>query len=129
MILEDKLKEIQEKLLEGLEEAFSDYADTVEEQSKVLVPVDTGALKESFFKEVKVSSGRIGLNIGYDEKDELGYAVIVHEHPEYRHEPPTRNKFLEIPLKNNLRNLKKSVEEEVGKALKSIKTEEVTIDG
>jgi hypothetical protein len=70
-------------------------------ESQVLVPVNTGALKESGVfipAQEMVPDGempRAYINYGNEEVD---YAVYVHEELENAHEAPTQAKYLEQPL-------------------------------
>lgn len=67
------------------------------ETSQILVPVDTGDLKESGFIDVEVSpKGRsITGTVGYGENNMPPYTLIVHEDLTVFHEVPTQAKFLE----------------------------------
>lgn len=64
-------------------------------RSQELVPVDTGALKQSGFLVVQRTKGKIQAEIGYARANKPNYAVFVHENLNMRHKAPTQAKFLE----------------------------------
>lgn len=65
------------------------------DESQVLVPVDTGALKASGFIEVAKTSRGVQAIVGYGANGSPPYTIIVHENLEFHHMPPTQAKFLE----------------------------------
>ncbi len=70
-------------------------------ESRRLVPVDTQRLRSTAFVKGPTRSALGGFEIlaGYD----TDYAVFVHEVPA-RHDPPTRDRFLEIPMDARFRS-------------------------
>ena len=95
------LKGTSKEMHPAMKGSFSESMKKVFEESQYLVPVDTGALKES---------GRLITNVP-DEEDEhkaavaieygnelVTYAMIVHEDLQYQHTSPTQAKFLEVPF-------------------------------
>lgn len=67
------------------------------ETSQMLVPVDTGDLKESGFIDVDRSPRGRSITgvVGYGDNGFPHYALLVHENLEFFHEYPTQAKFLE----------------------------------
>lgn len=87
----------------GFEAGLGDAGDYLLEKSQAVVPVDTGALKESGFVESEGSGYGTVVTVGYAEE----YAPLVHEF--------SRNgrKFLEGPARKNKSALRKIVGEAV----------------
>lgn len=75
------------------------------ELSQELVPVDTGALKESGYLE----KDKNAVAIGYAKGGNPDYATIVHEDPDKPHKAPTQYKFLQLPLEQDFENVKARV--------------------
>jgi hypothetical protein len=73
--------------------------DPIFATSQYYVPVDTGKLKKSGFKEVGTFRGRPRGIVGYAKGGDPHYATIVHEDMEMSHKPPTSAKFLERAFK------------------------------
>lgn len=81
-------------LLEALQPTF--------DKSQQYVPLLTGRLKESGYLEgTKTASGGT-VTIGYGKAGDPGYAVFVHEMTGYYHKPPTRAKFLQAALEEDM---------------------------
>lgn len=94
-----------EKFTEALAKRLEDYVgglaakmervlDVVEEHSQKLVPVDTGATKASFYREVIIEDDRIIARAGYDRENQLPYIVYIHEIPYNFKEVGAENRFL-----------------------------------
>ena len=73
-------------------------ANTVLNESKKIVPVDTGTLKSSGkVSPPKVVEGAVEVEISYGGAASQ-YAGIVHEDPTAKHAPGKTFKYLEIPV-------------------------------
>lgn len=79
------------------------------DESQILVPVKTGALKASGFLKTGKFRGVTTAEIGYGAGGDPFYATKVHEDLDVFHKPPTQAKFLEQPLRANINNIKNSV--------------------
>lgn len=88
-------------LLEAFESTF--------EISQERVPVKTGDLKDSGYLEKTQFRGSGRVDIGYAKGGIPDYAVMVHEIPEYHHEPPTSDKFLQGPLEEDIENIQQRI--------------------
>lgn len=66
-----------DKIKQQMEEAL----DIVEETTMRYVPVDTGATKESFYREVEVTADAIIGRAGYNRDGRLDYVGVIHEDP------------------------------------------------
>lgn len=76
------------------------------DESQVLVPQRTGALKASGF--LRVASGRTGniwVEMGYADGGNPFYGAYVHEMVSIPHKAPTQAKFLEKPLNDHMLDL------------------------
>lgn len=73
-------------------------AETVLNESKKIVPVDTGVLKNSgAVSPPQIEPGAVEVEITYGGAA-APYALYVHEDPDARHEPGKTYKYLEIPV-------------------------------
>ena len=73
-------------------------ANNIMTDSKRLVPVDLGTLKNSGYAALpEARRGRVAVEIGYGGPA-ADYALAQHEHTEYRHPEGGEAKFLEKPV-------------------------------
>lgn len=73
-------------------------AEGVMNESKRIVPVDTGALRSSGqVKTPRITKRKVIVELGYGDSS-VDYATRVHDNVNLRHEPPGQSKFLEKPL-------------------------------
>lgn len=85
--------------IRDLEQAVFGTANAVLNESKKIVPVDTGTLKDSGRVErPKVDEDGIEVEITYGGAASR-YALIVHENMNARHADGKSAKYLEIPVK------------------------------
>lgn len=85
--------------IRDLEQAVHGTANTVLNESKKIVPVDKGTLKDSGRVErPKVDGDGVEVEIGYGGAAS-DYALIVHENMNARHADGKSAKYLEIPVK------------------------------
>lgn len=87
--------------------AVKKIANEVLRLSQFEVPHDTGALQNSGHTE---SSGEFEESVGYNKV----YAARLHEHPEYSFQGGRKGKYLEDPIKHNLRAFKEIYKQIVG---------------
>lgn len=96
-----------------VERALFAEAQTVLNESKKIVPVDTGTLKNSGRVErPKVSQKETSIEITYGGAA-AGYALFVHENPTARHAPGKTYKFLEIPAMAHADKFVQSVQDRI----------------
>jgi hypothetical protein len=76
----------------------------------VYCPVDTGALRDSAYAEATGRGKNPRVEVGFAKGGSPRYAVYVHEMVEQYHEPPTRSKFLQAALMEDLDGLKARLE-------------------
>lgn len=86
------------------------------EKSKVYCPKDKGladplSLVNSARLTVTKKNDTVVASMSYGAKGMPFYAVFVHEIMRYRHAPPTRAKFLEAAVKEDLHNIKDRLSE------------------
>lgn len=70
-------------------------------KSQEYCPVDTGALVDSGYLVLTASRGHPTVSMGYGFGGQPEYTVRVHENMEWRHEPPTRAKWLQVALEED----------------------------
>lgn len=84
----------------ALLQATTHSAYDIFEDSQMIVPVDTGALRASGqVRPPKVEGTTVEVVIGYGGPA-VDYAIYVHEDLEANHAPGTTAKYLEIPVTN-----------------------------
>lgn len=82
----------------ALVEATMHSAFEMFEDSQMIVPVDTGALRASGqVRPPQVQGARVEVEIGYGGAA-APYGIYVHEDLEANHAPGTSAKYLEIPV-------------------------------
>lgn len=86
--------------------ALNDVADEVLRLSSREVPHDTGELQNS----AEVEQGFDEVTVGYNKV----YAARLHEHPEYNFQKGRKGKYLEDPIKNNLRVFREYIVKSMG---------------
>lgn len=96
--IEDVTPEI---LLDALKPTF--------EKSQEYCPVDTGAMKESGYLEIVEYRRRPTVQIGYGFGGVPPYTATVHENLEWRHEEPTRAKWLQVALDEDASEIEERV--------------------
>lgn len=102
------------------EVAVHQAAETILDASRDLVPVDTGALRDSG----RVSQDGLEATISYgaedgagrDGQDTAAYAVPQHERMDFTH-PNGQAKFLEVPLHANAERAAEIIAAELRRAL------------
>lgn len=99
---EYKLARIIKKINDATPQALEYALEPMFDKSWYYVPVDTGQLKLSGFLEAEQTPRGATAVIGYAADGNPGYAVFVHEMIGYRHESPTRSKFLEAAMYEHL---------------------------
>lgn len=77
--------------------------------SQLYVPVETGALKKSGNLSMVERFGITVAEITYAKNGRPFYANFVHEISEYSHIAPTRAKFLEAAVRQDMENIKERV--------------------
>lgn len=96
--MEKKARSSQKKLEIGLVRAGL----FLQRESQKVVPVDTGALKNSAFtRKIKNIAGAVDVAVGYTQS----YAIFVHENLNARHKPGKIAKYLETPARIHRKKL------------------------
>lgn len=72
------------------------------EKSQVYVPKDTMELHDSGYLEVLSFRGNPRVEMGYAKGGKPGYAMYVHEITSYAHKSPTRAKFLQSAVDEDI---------------------------
>ena len=100
------------RIAEATHTAVNNVADEVLRLSQFEVPHDTGQLQNT--GHVEAGKDDLQAIVGYNKV----YAARLHEHPEYRFQKGRKGKYLEDPIKNNLKTFLKFIQETVAKAIK-----------
>ena len=93
--LENKMRAFNQMALQASEGAVNAALTPIYERSQELVPVKTGALKESGFVDVQTTRKGVVGEVGYSPRGDPFYGVLVHELVELAHADPTSAKFLQ----------------------------------
>ena len=110
--LRDVLTAVKQQSPEILEAALRPTFDLSQEY----VPKKTGRLMRSGFLEVTQNPvtptlGRVTATIGYGKSGDPPYTVFVHEMLETFHAPPTRAKFLQAAVEEDIGNIESRLAE------------------
>lgn len=96
----------------ALERGLVKAGKFLQRESQKIVPVDTGALKNSAFTRKRwAGTKRVDVLVGYT----MSYAIYVHENPHATHKKGKTWKFLEIPLRKFKGKLREIIETELKK--------------
>lgn len=77
--------------------------------SMVYCPVKTGKLVESAMLNSGFKNGKAYASISYGAGGKIHYAAMVHERTDLNHAFPTRSKFLQAALEEDLQNFKERI--------------------
>lgn len=109
------LKKVKVTSQGGLEKGLMKAGLFLQAASQKIVPVDTGALRNSAFTRLRwKGTKRADVLVGYTQS----YAVYVHENLEARHAPGKQAKFLETPAKLHRKKLLEIIQSEMKKYIK-----------
>ena len=92
---QNKLGQFLTKVMDGKNRAVRNIASEVLRISQFQVPHNIGTLQNSGF----VQDGTDEAIVGYNTQ----YAARLHEHPEYRFQKGRKGKYVEDPIKQNMR--------------------------
>lgn len=92
----NKVREVIQKVVEGLWSASEVASDIIGNESNKQVPFDIGTLSKTWF--VEPLNNEIGFRFGY----RTPYAARLHEHPEYKFKNGRKAKYLEQPIEENM---------------------------
>lgn len=81
----------------GMERGLKKAGPFLQRKSQQIVPVDTGALKNSAFTRATGKGFSTEVLVGYTQS----YAIYVHENLDARHKPGKYAKYLETPAREN----------------------------
>lgn len=94
------------KLIDQIEAATPDViykaVEPTFKKSQDYCPVKTSALKKSGYIEKTSFRGKPRVEVGYARGGKPNYAIYVHEMTGYNHRSPTRAKFLQVALEEDL---------------------------
>lgn len=109
-----ELQKIYRKLFNGLEEAtpaiMMRSLEPTFEKSKLYCPKDTLALVNSGYLEITGTGNRSRVECGFAKGGSPPYAVYVHEVTTYHHKTPTRSKWHQAAMMEDLGTIKSKLE-------------------
>lgn len=100
--LTEELLSIIDQFEDASEDIMLEALEPTYAKARYYTPIDTGELLDSAYLEKASFRGQPRVEMGFARGGFPRYAVYVHEIPGYHHEPPTRAKFLEQALKEDL---------------------------
>lgn len=109
----------KKKIDQMLQQTFNEVMEDVFAESQTLVPVKTGALRDSgkiVSKNGFDATGAPEVYITYGD-EVVNYAVYVHEDLEKVHQDPTQAKFLETALLHHKKRLSSLVRSRLQKIM------------
>ena len=116
--IREQLRELEliiNQAISQIEEAAApiimDALQPTKELAEYYCPKDTGALVASSYLEVTSFRGSPRVELGFAKGGSPFYGVYVHEMVEYHHEFPTRSKFLQAAVYEDLNNVMDRVAE------------------
>lgn len=111
--IRDQMKAIEDNLtavIESVKEAGPDIViealQPTFDKSQTYCPVDKGDLKASGYLSADKQGDNVVANIGYGRGGQPPYAVFVHERTDLQHASPTRAKFLQSAIEEDLDSIK-----------------------
>jgi len=116
------IKDLPLTVTKRAEVAMLQVGEDIMKESQKIVPVDTGALKESALppKISYSSKRRVEMILAYGMYRTVpGYALYVHERTDLHHDPPTQAKYLSRPAMAKKRELNHKIYAEILDALSS----------
>jgi hypothetical protein len=109
-----RIKQLEVNFKGASKEAVNTIADEVLRLSQREVPHDTGFLQNTGNVERANSDNNPEAIVGYHTP----YAARLHEHPEYNFQGGRKGKYLEDPIKHNLRVFTQLAGREIGGVLR-----------
>lgn len=101
-----QLKVLGQTIMQKAHVAVNNVATEILRLSQFEVPHDTGRLQNSGHIEQEGNTSAI---VGYNTV----YAARLHENPQFRFQKGRKGKYLEDPIKNNMRVLKQFIVDSV----------------
>lgn len=103
--LKDDLEYIMEQFENVTPEIAKESLEPTLALAKTYTPHKTGALRDSGYVEIVGFRGQPRVEIGFAKGGNPRYAVLVHEMVEVPHAAPTRSKFLEAAVNEDVDNI------------------------
>lgn len=109
--LTDKLMDILDQFEDASDEIMLNALQPTKDLADYYCPMDTGALRGSGYLEVVSFRGKPRVEIGYGKGGKPEYASFVHEDTTQFHKAPTRSKWLQAAIMEDLPNIQSRLEE------------------
>lgn len=98
----EQILNIFDQFEEASEEIMLEALEPTKELADSYCPVDTGRMLASGYLEVTTFRGKPRVEIGYGRGGTPDYTAYVHENMEMPHDPPTRAKWLQAAVMEDL---------------------------
>jgi hypothetical protein len=99
------LNGVMSQFLDASPEIMIEAMQPTFELSQAYCPVDTGAMKASGYLEVTNTGKEPRVELGYARGGVPFYTALQHETTDFYHEPPTRAKWLQAAVMEDLSNI------------------------
>lgn len=100
--IEENLSAVINQLKDVTAEVLEDALRPTFEKALMFTPVDTGKLKASGFLITRDSSKRVQAEMGFGKGGVPDYALRVHEDLNLNHKAPTKAKFLQSAIEEDI---------------------------
>lgn len=107
--IEDAIKSIVKQFGDATPELVLEAMKPTFEIAKEYCPKDTGALVDSGYLESVGTKTQPRVEIGFARGGQPFYAVLVHENMEMYHASPTRAKFLQAAIEEDMANIERRI--------------------
>jgi len=113
-LVQDALRRVGRNAPTALARALTEEAEEIIGESKLEVPVKTGALRASgvVLPTVIAFGGAVTVEAGYGGPA-APYALAVHENLGISHSPPTKAKYLEDPFNRAMADFERRVADKI----------------
>lgn len=110
-----RINQIFAEAADACPEAMLEALRPTKELADMYCPTDTGDMLASGYLEITDADGdNPTVEIGYGRGGEPYYTPIVHEDMNAKHKPPTRAKWLEVAMVEDLDNMLKRIADAIG---------------
>ena len=114
--MRNKLGRFTKQVNEHPIEVLNEEASRMNEEAKMLVPLDTGQLQSSITTVVdRESKLKVSLRMSASaEHNGYDYAGIQHDNPWYEHAPGRQWHYIKEPFEEGIQRIEERLEKEIG---------------
>lgn len=103
--LERLVQSVFDQVAEATPQIMFDALEPTKVLAEVYCPKKTNTLVNSAYLEITDTGKQPRVELGFAKGGQPPYGVYVHEMVEYHHEPPTRSKFLQAAMLEDMNNI------------------------